>query len=197
MMLQGSQILTIDLKSGVTKEGKPWEMMRYKVTMPEGGPRWMSCFGKYNPNTEKFEHPAINPGDIVNISYTEKPNPLNPQFPYSNIHNIERVDEDKEQRKLFNIVEPGAAPQPQETGSPPVPVPKVVAPKEPEFGEQIEVEEMDMNNIKADKKYTTAPPTEMIAGGDADEDAERGMYDLGTEPKKVDPVADVEDLYEL
>jgi len=115
-------------KSGVRKDGSKWQITRYKIEHPEISTRWFSTFKSF---------PDVKAGDYVNIVYIEKPNPMNPKFPYLNIEDMELTDEkaernaefegdgldvveeiiggereDAEERKLFNMVEPGEVKNP-------------------------------------------------------------------------------------
>src|SRR3990167_3259278 len=77
--MEGMTIIAMELgKNGTSQAGRAWQMYRYRLSRADLQPSWYSTFNKY----------PFNPGDCVNISYEEKPNPKNEQYPYKTIQKM-------------------------------------------------------------------------------------------------------------
>lgn len=164
MLLQNAQILTTELGPSGTSQKSGKPWQMYKYKVTTPeGARWMTSFTQY-----KFMA-----GDVVDLTYLEKPSE-NPVRPWLNIQQMRKALDDSREKEKFGVVEPGH--QPVNTGQPqPTEVRATV-----EYGSvQEPVEEVDMSNL--------------VAGSDSDEDADRGMMvDIETPQKPTEkPISEV------
>lgn len=84
LRLRQAKVQSIDVKSGNTN-GRDWTLYRYKISTPEGD-RWFSSWDKF----------GVEVNDTVDITYIEKPNPKNPNYPFLNLKSMTVVEEQGE-----------------------------------------------------------------------------------------------------